>query len=79
MGKRQFRKSGHWGNTTFCRTGAASAASSIKVPLNDIRYSGGWSTNSNVLEAKYIVFVKAPSKAACVFFGHLKRDKPLDA
>ncbi len=42
----------------------------------DIRYSGGWSTNSNVLEAKYIDFAMAPSKAAYIFFGHLKRDKP---
>ncbi len=61
------------------RKGAASASSSIKVPLNDIRYSGGWSTNSNVLEAKCIDFAMAPSKAAYIFFGHLKRDKPLDA
>jgi hypothetical protein len=61
------------------RKGAASAANAIKVPLTDIRYSGGWSTNSNVLEAKYIDFAMAPSKAAYIFFGHLKRDKPLDA
>jgi hypothetical protein len=61
------------------RKGAASAANAIKVPLDDIRYSGGWSTNSTVLEAKYIDFAMAPSKAAYIFFGHLKRDKPLDA
>ncbi len=60
------------------RKGAASAANAIKVPLTDIRYSGGWSTNSNVLEAKYIDFAMAPSKAAYIFFGHLKRDKPRD-
>ncbi len=35
--------------------------------------------NSNVLESKYIVFAMAPSKAAYIFFGHLKRDTPLDA
>ena len=58
---------------------AASAANSVKVPLNDIRYSGGCSTNSNGLEAKYIDFVMAPSRASYIFFGHLKRDKPLDA
>jgi len=61
------------------RKGAASAANSIKVPLNEIRYSGGWSTNSNILDAKYIDIAMAPSKAAYIFFGHLKRDKPLDA
>ncbi len=61
------------------RNGAASAANAIKVPLTDIRYSGGWSTNSNVLEAKYIDFAMAPSKAAYIFFGHLKRGKPLGA
>ncbi len=61
------------------RNGAVSVANSIKVPLNDIRYSGGWSTNSNVLEAKCIDFAMAPSKAAYIFFGHLKQDKPLNA
>ena len=61
------------------RKGAASAANATKVPLNDIRYSGGWSTNSTVLEAKYIDLAMAPSKAAYIFFGNLKRDKPLDA
>jgi hypothetical protein len=58
------------------RKGAASAANAIKVPLNDIRYAGGWSTNSTVLESKYIDFAMAPSKAAYTFFGHLKRDTP---
>ncbi len=61
------------------RKRAASAANSIKVPLNDIRYSGGWSTNSKVMEAKYIDFAMAPSMAAYIFFGHLKRDTPLNA
>ncbi len=58
------------------RKGAVSAANAIKVPLNDIRYAGGWSTNSTVLESKYIDFSMAPSKAAYTFFGHLKRDTP---
>jgi hypothetical protein len=58
------------------RKGAASAANAIKVPLNDIRYAGGWSTNSTVLESKYIDFSMAPSKAAYICFGHLKRDIP---
>ncbi len=61
------------------RKGAASVANSIKVPLNDIRYSRGWSTNSNVVKAKYIDFAMAPCKTAYIFFIHLKRDKPLDA
>ena len=58
------------------RKGAASAANAIKVSLSDIRYFGGWSTNSLVLEAKYIDFAMAPSEAAYIFFGHLKRDAP---
>ena len=60
------------------RKGAASAANAIKISLNDIRYAGGWSTNSTVLEAKYIDFAMAPSEAAYVFFGHMKRDTPQD-
>ncbi len=60
------------------RKGAATTANAIKVPLNDIRYSGGWSTSSNVLKSKYINFAMAPSKAAYIFFRHLKRDTPLD-
>ena len=58
------------------RKGAASAANAIKIALNDIRYAGGWSTSSTVLESKYIDFSMAPSKAAYIFFGHLKRDTP---
>ncbi len=61
------------------RKGAVSAANAIKVPLTGIRYSGGWSTNSNVLEAKYIDFAMALLKVAYIFFGHLKRDKPMEA
>jgi hypothetical protein len=60
------------------RKGVASAANAIKVHLNDIRYAGGWSTNSTVLEAKYIDFSMPPSKAAYIFFGHLKRDTPFE-
>jgi hypothetical protein len=60
------------------RKGAASTANAIKIALNDIRYAGGWSTNSTVLEAKYIDFAMAPSEAAYVFFGHMKRDTPQD-
>ena len=58
------------------RKGAASLANAIKVPINDIRYAGGWSTNSTVLESKYIDFAMARSKAAYIFFGHLKWDTP---
>ena len=58
------------------RKGAASAANDIKAPLNDIRYAEGWSTSSTVLESKYIDFSMAPSNAAYIFFGHLKRDTP---
>jgi hypothetical protein len=58
------------------RKGAASTANAIKVPINEIRYAGGWSTSSTVLESKYIDFAMAPSKAAYIFFGHLKRDTP---
>ena len=58
------------------RKGAASAANAIKVALTDIRYAGGWSTNSTVLESKYIDFSMPASRAAYIFFGHLKRDTP---
>jgi len=58
------------------RKGVASAANAIKVPISDIRYAGGWSTNSTVLESKYIDFAMAPSKAAYILFGQLKRDTP---
>jgi hypothetical protein len=58
------------------RKGAASAANAIKVPINDIHYAGGWSTNSTVLESKYMDFAMAPSKAAYMIFIQLKRDTP---
>jgi hypothetical protein len=44
--------------------------------LTDIRYAGGWSTNSMVLESKYIDFTMRPTHAALLFFGYLKKDTP---
>ena len=55
---------------------AASIAYAIKAPLIDIRYAGGWSTNSTVLESKYVDFTMRPTQAALVFFGYLKKDTP---
>ena len=46
------------------RKGAASVAYAIGARLTDIRYAGGWSTNSTVLEEKYIIFTMRPSQAA---------------
>ncbi len=66
----------------FCSTshniskGAASAAYAIKVPLTDIRYAGGWSTSSTVLESKYIEFTMRPTQATLLIFGYLKKDTP---
>ena len=51
--------------------GAASAAYAIGVRLPSIRYLGGWSTTSTVLESKYIDFAMRPSAAAVLFFGYL--------
>jgi hypothetical protein len=71
----------NWTSHTL-RKGAASTSNTesnaIKIPLSDIRYAGGWSTNSTILEAKYNDFAMPPSKAAHIFFGHLKRDTPAD-
>ncbi len=58
------------------RKGTASAATAIGVRLTDIRYVGGWSTNSTVLEAKYIGFAMLPTRAAHLFFGYLRKDAP---
>jgi hypothetical protein len=58
--------------------GGVSTTNAIKVPLNDIRYAGGWSTSSTDLEAKYIDLAMPPSKAAYIFFGHFKRDTPAE-
>ena len=41
----------------------ASATYAIGAKLTDIRYAGGWSTNSTVLEAKYIDFTTRSSPA----------------
>jgi hypothetical protein len=56
--------------------GAASAAYAIKVRLTDIRYAGGWSMNSTVMESKYVDFTMRPTKAALLFFGYLRKDSP---
>ncbi len=53
------------------RKGAASDAHAIGARLTDIRYAGGWPTNSTVLEAKYIDFAMQPSPAAWIFSGCL--------
>jgi hypothetical protein len=45
------------------RNVAASAANSIKVPFNEIRYARGWSTRSAVLKSKYINFAIDSSKS----------------
>jgi hypothetical protein len=58
------------------RKGAASAANAIQVRLTDIRFAGGWATNSTVLEAKYIDFAMRPTPAAWLFFGYLRKDTP---
>ena len=55
------------------RKGAPSAAYAIGARLMDIRYAGGWSTSSTVLEAKYIDFTMRPSPVAWIFFGYLYR------
>ncbi len=56
------------------RKGVASVVYAIKAPLTDIRYAGGWSTNSTVLESKYIDFTMRPTQAALFFFGYLEKD-----
>ena len=58
------------------RKGAASAAYAIGARLTDIRYAGGWFTNSTVLEAKNIDFTMRPSPDAWIFFGYLYRGTP---
>jgi len=52
---------GFAGTSHSLRKGAASGAYAIGARLTDIRYVGGWSTNSTVLEAKYIDFTMRPS------------------
>jgi hypothetical protein len=58
------------------RKGATSAANAIGVHLTDIRYVGGWSTSSTVLEAKYIDFAMLPTPANRIFFGYLCKGAP---
>ena len=60
---------GFAGTSQSLRKGAASTAYAIGTTLTDIRYAGGWSTNSTVLEAKYIDFTIRPSPTAWIFFG----------
>jgi hypothetical protein len=51
----------------------------LKSPsITSATRGAGLSTNSNVLESKYIDFAMAPSKTAYIFFDHLKRDNPLE-
>eukprot|EP00873_Tetraselmis_striata_P022499 jgi/Tetstr1/442763/TSEL_030850.t1 len=52
------------------REGAASAANAIGVPLSQIRYQGGWATNSDVV-MDYIDPNVLPSPCAWFFFGHI--------
>jgi hypothetical protein len=56
--------------------GAASAANDIGAHLTNIRYQGGWASNSYVLEAKYVNFTMQPSADARLFFGYLYRGNP---
>ena len=58
------------------RKGVASATYAVKVPLTDIRYAGGWSTNYVVQDSKYIDFTMRHAKAALLFFGYMKKDTP---
>ena len=60
------------------RKGAVSAANAIGVRLTDIRYVSGWSTNSTVLEAKYIDFAMLPTAAARLFFSYMCKGAPHD-
>ena len=60
------------------RKGSASVANAIGVHLTDIRYAGGWSTNSTVMEAKYIDFAMLPTTAARLFFGYMCKGAPYE-
>ena len=64
-----------WTSNNF-RKGTASATYAIGAKLTDIRYAGGWSTISTILEAKYIGFTMRPSLAVWNFFGDLYRGTP---
>jgi len=52
------------------RKGAAFVANAFGTRQTDIRYVGGWTTNSTVLESKYIDFAMLPTPAARLFFGY---------
>ena len=58
------------------RKGDAYAANAIGALLPGIRYVGGWSTISTVLEAKYIDFAMLPTPAARLFFGYHCKGAP---
>ena len=54
----------------------ASVAIAIGARLTNIRYVGGWSTNSTVLEAKYIDFAMLSTPASRLFFGYMYKGTP---
>ena len=58
------------------RKGVASAANAIGTRSTDIRYVGGWSTSSTVLEAKNIDLAMLPTPAARLNFGYMCKDAP---
>eukprot|EP00873_Tetraselmis_striata_P024133 jgi/Tetstr1/444397/TSEL_032286.t1 len=60
----------HFLDHVHLRKGAASAANAIGVPLSQIRYQGGWATNSDVV-LDYIDPNVLPSPGAWFFFGHI--------
>ena len=50
----------------------------IKVPLTDIYYAGGRSTNSTFLESKYVDGTMRPTKATLLLFGYMKNNTPVE-
>jgi hypothetical protein len=67
---------GFSGTSHSLRKGAASAANAIGARFTDFRNAGGWSTNSTVLESKYIDFTMQPSEEVLLFFGFLLKSAP---
>ncbi len=61
------------------RKGTASTANAVGACFTDIRYVGGWSTNSIVMEAKYIDFAMLPTPAARLFLGYLCKGAPCES
>ncbi len=59
------------------RKGSASAVNAIGVQLPAIRYTGGWSTHTIVLELKYINFSMQSTPTAWIFFGWLRKGRPI--